>query len=140
MKKATEKDLIRILKRFELSCKGNRNHDQIPFDLTNFLFWLNKEVSWEVESPKAEKDNQLNEQVTSLFSLFKSVNDKIELWNPIQRNTIKGMLKVMSYEEAKDMIEYAISIQGKEYAPTILCPSDLRYKQDKISNYAERNK
>lgn len=45
MKKATEKDLIRILKRFELSCKGNRNHDQIPFDLTNFFFWLNKEVS-----------------------------------------------------------------------------------------------
>jgi len=50
------------------------------------------------------------------------------------------MLKVMSYEEAKDMIEYAVSIQGKEYAPTISCPSDLRYKQDKISNYAERNK
>ena len=140
MKKATEKDLIRILKRFEISCKANRSHEQIQFDLSNFFFWLKNEVSWEVESPKAEKDNQLNEQVTSLFSLFKSVNDKIELWNPIQRNVIKGMLKVMSYEEAKDMIEYAVSIQGKEYAPTISCPSDLRYKQDKISNYAERNK
>ena len=140
MKKATEKDLIRILKRFEISCKANRSHEQIPFDLSNFFSWLKNEVSWEIESPKAQKDNQLNEQVTSLFSLFKTVNDKIELWNPIQRNVIKWMLKVMPYEEAKDMIEYAVSIQGKEYAPTISCPSDLRYKQDKISNYAERNK
>jgi hypothetical protein len=101
MKKATEKDLIRILKRFEISCKANRSHEQIPFDLSNFFSWLKNEVSWEIESPKAQKDNQLNEQVTSLFSLFKSVNDKIELWNPIQRNTIKWMLKVCLTKKQK---------------------------------------
>jgi hypothetical protein len=46
----------------------------------------------------------------------------------------------MSYEEAKDMIEYAISIQGRQYAPIILTPTDLKYKQEKINNYSERNK
>lgn len=108
-----------------------------------FEFYGNTDVEILKEkliTPEDEEKKKLNNQLVWLMLLFKPVNERINVWDPMQRNILKWMLKVMSYEEAKDMIEYAVSIQGKEYAPTVTCPSDLRYKQDKINNYAERNK
>lgn len=50
------------------------------------------------------------------------------------------MLKVMTVKEASDYVEYSLSIQGQPFAPVVSNPMDLRYKQDKIKNFADKNK
>lgn len=92
------------------------------------------------EIKESKPSSEENSNIIKLLSIFNKYNSSVGYSNKGYRSVLSDMLSVMTFEEASDYVSYAISIQGKPYAPTINNPFDLKYKQEKIAGYLERNK
>ena len=87
-----EKELIKLLNKFEKYCHNSRKHDQYEFSLSGFHWWLKQAEELDklkIPTPIDEEKKKLNSQIISLMLLFKPVNERIDMSNMIQRNTLK---------------------------------------------------
>lgn len=79
--------------------------------------------------------NEINE----IFRLFyESVNPLVPFNNKTQRDAAEELIKKFGFEKVKQMTEYAISIQGKDYTPTITTPLQLKNKFGDLIVYYKR--
>ncbi len=93
------------------------------------------------------KDNNDNELTHSaepkvenqLFDIFyKTVNPNINYGHKGNRNDAKWLIDKYGLEKTINAAKFAISIQGKQYAPTINTPSQLKNKMADLVAYQQR--
>ncbi|PKN06115.1 MAG: hypothetical protein CVU72_06120, partial [Deltaproteobacteria bacterium HGW-Deltaproteobacteria-7] len=57
-----------------------------------------------------------------------------------QRQALKDLVKKLGLDQTRAIIQYAISVQGKPYTPTITTPHQLITKLGDLKVYAEKQK
>lgn len=97
------------------------------------------QIELPVEDEKKKKKQETIKAVNTLLSKWNSYNPSIGYSNVTQRKSVEAMLEKMSVEEASNLIELAISVQWKEFAPVITTPYELRSKVIKLNNFLERS-
>jgi len=96
----------------------------------------------ELISEKKKRDKKKKEDNVDVMTILKkwnSFNASIGYGNKIQRQAVEAMLKAYPVEQCLDIIDTAISVQGKKFAPSITNPYELRMKLIKLQQYLENN-
>lgn len=97
------------------------------------------EKTTEEIAPNAQADKQLGE-IAQIFKIFyESVNPTINFGNKTQRGAVEAMINRIGFEKTKRAAEYAVSIQGEKYAPTITTPYILKEKMGELTVYFKKN-
>ncbi len=79
-------------------------------------------------------------QIVEIFDIFKDINPTINYGNKTQRSAAAEMIKKIGFEKTKGSALYAISIQDKQYAPTITTPYQLKTKLGDMIAYHSKEK
>lgn len=98
-----------------------------------------KETTKEITHAKqsfADKTNPVN-QIFELF--YKTVNPTIQFANKTQRDAAEKLIARVGIAKAINATQYAISIQGSKYAPTISTPIQLLNKYGDLQIYYQKN-
>lgn len=77
---------------------------------------------------QTQEDSEQSSRIQEIISLFGKINPTINYGNKTQRSAVIEMIKKMGWEKTKKMTEYAISVQGAPYSPTITTPYQLKNK------------
>lgn len=77
--------------------------------------------------------------VNDILGLFKKINPAINFGNKTQRKACISLLEEKGIEDSIKVVEYALSIQGERYAPTITTPHQLWTNYAKLQNYYNKN-
>jgi len=89
---------------------------------------------------KQRAPRKLND-VAKLFEVFyRTVNPTINYANMTSRKSAALLIKKFGIEKTLKLAEYAVSIQGEEFAPTISTPHQLREKITSVVNHYTKNK
>ena len=93
----------------------------------------------EVFTEEQLKEKQLNEQIQEVIDLFyNSVNPNINYGNKTTRSACKFLIDKYGVDQVKRATEYAVSVQGKPYAPTITTPFQLKEKMSQLAIYKQK--
>jgi len=84
---------------------------------------------------QAKPANEINQIIT----LFNKINPVINYANKTQRDAVDGLIEKLGFEKLVRTIEYAVSIQGQQYAPTITTPIQLKNKLGDLLVFWKRN-
>jgi len=98
----------------------------------------NKDTTTEVETSESQEINQC---ITDTIQAFKeTVNPTINFGNKTNRQAVKDLLKLGKgdYSKLKELVDYAISVQGKSFSPTITTPYQLREKLGALRIYNQK--
>lgn len=76
--------------------------------------------------------------VNELLGLFEKINPTINYGNITQRKALSDLTEKFGIEKIRSAIEYAVSIYGKQYAPTITTPIQLKNKLSELGAYKLR--
>jgi len=77
--------------------------------------------------------------IKQVFELFyNSINPTISFGNKTQRKSAEDLIKKFGLEETIAMTQYAISIQGTKYSPTITTPYQLKEKLAQVAIYKKQ--
>jgi len=81
-----------------------------------------------------------NSEISFLMNIFyEKINSSLNFGNKTQRAAIQWLVDKYGYEKTRQTIEYAIYVQGKDYAPTITTPYQLKDKLSALLVYYKRN-
>jgi hypothetical protein len=86
-----------------------------------------------------EVADESNNQIVFIFNLFKTINPTISYGNKTNRQAIKDLIRQFGYEKTVNTVNYAISIQGIQYAPTITNPYQLKTKMGDLLVYYKKD-
>lgn len=90
---------------------------------------------YNIAGKPAEK-NKIN-QLMDIF--YQSVNPTINWGNKTQRKALDELIKKLGFDKCKRTIEYAVKVQGQQYAPTITTPIQLKNKLGDLGVYWKKN-
>lgn len=77
-------------------------------------------------------------KINLLLKEFETVNPIINYGNKNQRKALDEMLKKFGYDKLLNTIRFAVSVQGKQYAPVITTPCQLRENMGKLLVYYQK--
>lgn len=77
--------------------------------------------------------------INSLLDIFYTINPGINYANITQRKALEFLVGKVGFEKTKNTIKYAIDIQGKQYAPVISTPIQLKNKLGDLIIYNKKN-
>lgn len=86
-------------------------------------------------SEQSSHDNDVN-KVFDIF--YNTINPAINYGNKTSRKATQWMIDKWGIDAVVAMAEYACSIHGKEYAPTVTTPYQLKEKLSSIKAYKEK--
>lgn len=79
--------------------------------------------------------------VNKIFDIFyKTINPTLNFGNKTQRSGAEELIKKFGEDKTIKIAEYAVSVQGKKFAPTITTPHQLKEKIGDLMVYAKRQK
>lgn len=97
------------------------------------------EASPDVLTAKNLESQQLSGGINEIIDLFyNSINPNINYGNSTTRKSAEFLIKKYGLENLKVAVNYAISIQGKQYAPTITTPYQLKEKMSSLVIYKQK--
>jgi hypothetical protein len=76
-------------------------------------------------------------QIMDIF--YRTVNPAINYGNKTSRKAAEWMIKKWGLESVVSMAQYACDIQGKQFAPTVTTPYQLKEKIGALKSFKERN-
>lgn len=79
-------------------------------------------------SEVVEKEKLKNKEVVLILDEFKRINPSINFGHKTQRAAAEWLVSQYGFDKALGTVKYAISIQGKNYAPLITTPYQLKDK------------
>ena len=98
------------------------------------------ETEPKVLTEKELEAEKLKAGIAEILDLFyKTINPDISFGNKTTRSACEHLIKKYGLEPAKGATKYAISIQGKPYAPTITTPYQLKEKMSALIIYKLKN-
>ena len=92
---------------------------------------------------RLDKIREDNKYITEIFTIFRdTVNPTINYGHKTNRKAVTELLKLFSgdFNKLKKLVQYAINVQGKKYAPVITTPYQLKEKLGQLKIYAESQK
>lgn len=89
-------------------------------------------------SNKDIADKSAGKQINELLKEFEPINPIINYGNKTQRKALEDMVKKFGFEKMLNTIKFAISIQGKKYAPIITTPIQLKNKLGELLVYHKK--
>jgi len=92
----------------------------------------NKPVQPTVAKQSVKSETQL------LLELFYETNPGLNFGNTTQRGAADWLLTQFGYDQACQIIKYAISIQGERFAPRITTPYQLKEKYAELKIYRDK--
>ena len=94
-----------------------------------------------VSYKKHTKKNNIEivKNTNKVFDIFYTINPTIKFGNTTQRKAIDRLYEKLGEEKVIKMAEYAVSISGMSYAPTITTPLELENKIAQLVVYWKRN-
>lgn len=90
-----------------------------------------------VKNNNSEQSSQAN-KIIDVF--YKTVNPTINYGNMTNRKAADDLIKKYGLQETIRLTEYAVSVQGKKFAPTITTPYQLKEKMGSLKIYHDRSK
>jgi hypothetical protein len=85
---------------------------------------------------QAREKNEVNE-ILNLF--YETINPAINFTNKAQRQAVEWLITHYGFDKTAQTVKYAISVQGKDYAPTITTPYQLKDKLAALLVYYKKN-
>jgi hypothetical protein len=79
-----------------------------------------------------------NDGVKEIMDIFYKINPTLNWGNKTIRKACESLIKKYGLEGAKKIAQYAISIQGEKYAPTVTSPYQLWNKLAELKIYHDR--
>ena len=73
--------------------------------------------------------------INKIFDIFYKINSTLNWKNKTQRNAVEEMVKLWGEEKTQKMAEYAVSIHGHPFSPTITTPYQLKLKSSELAAY-----
>lgn len=93
----------------------------------------------EVLTEEEIKQKKLNKEIQEVIDLFyNTINPNINYGNKTTRTACQFLIEKYGIESVKKATEYAISIQGEPYSPTITTPHELKEKMSKLILYKQK--
>ena len=80
------------------------------------------------------------EIVSEIIFKFKSINPLIKYNNKTERSCAQELLDKFGKKSILELVDFAVFVQGKEFAPTITTPFELSKKIGRLKVYYEREK
>ncbi|MCK9370802.1 helix-turn-helix domain-containing protein [Candidatus Dojkabacteria bacterium] len=77
-------------------------------------------------------------EINPLIKLFEQINPSISYGNKTQREALEWLVEKYGLEKATGTIKYAVSIQGRKFAPTITTPAMLKSKLGDLMIYYKK--
>lgn len=90
------------------------------------------------ETPGASADIKEINQVLEVF--YQRINPGINFGNKTNRKASDWLIKNYGFEKTKAMAEWACKIQGRQYAPIVTTPWQLKEKLGELKIYADKLK
>lgn len=118
--------------QMEKTKKGNRITESVK-PIPN-----NKPDSKPDDKHNAEQSSEVSKGVNVVIEIFQRINPTINYANKTTRNATKWMIEKWGLDKVIQVAEYAISIYGRPYAPTITTPYQLKEKLAALKAYKER--
>jgi hypothetical protein len=79
--------------------------------------------------------------INKIFDIFyESINPSINYGNKTSRNATKWLIDKMGLDKTIGLAEYAITLHGVDFAPTITTPFQLKDKLSVLMAYYKKNK
>lgn len=86
------------------------------------------------------EQEQMNQDITDLFERFeKTINPTINYGHKTNRKAAQWMIKKWGIERTLKLADYAISLHGTPYAPTVSTPYQLKEKYAQVSAHYLKN-
>jgi len=91
------------------------------------------------------KDSTIVEQpevanINKIFNILYKINPSLNYAIPSYRKSAEWLISKYGFEKSVGLAEYAVSIFGKDYAPSITNPTELKNKLSKLAEFAKKNK
>ncbi len=111
----------------------------------------NKQLTSSKNDKKVKNDNNIRnknktatlivaDDVNKIFDIFyKTVNPALNWGNKTQRTGAQWLVDKVGIDRAVKITQYACSVQGKQYAPTITTPYKLKEKFGDLMIYYKKN-
>lgn len=91
-----------------------------------------------IDTNTKEIANSVRNDLNPLIALFEKINPTTNYGNKTQRKALDELIEKLGYEKTTRTIEYAVSVQGKQYAPTITTPLQLKEKLSQLLIYYQK--
>jgi len=130
--------------RHQVPTKNNTNTNTIHTNIQQLAPGANiktksPEKTTEEIAHNAPADKQLGD-IAQVFRVFyDTVNPTINFGNKTQRAAVEFMVAKFGLAKTLKMAEYAVSIQGEKYAPTITTPYILKEKMAELVIYFKKH-
>lgn len=83
-------------------------------------------------------DSEQSSQIKSIMDIFYKTNPTLNWANKTYRKSIEEMIKLWGVEKTTRMAEFAVSVQGQPFSPTITNPYHLKLKATELGIYWKR--
>jgi DNA-binding transcriptional regulator YhcF (GntR family) len=90
------------------------------------------------EKNTISKPDGLQDEVNQIMDIFYKINPSLNYGNRTQREAVNWGLKKWGLNEMLRMVEYAVSIQGRDYAPVITTPLEFKNKIAKVKIFKDQ--
>jgi hypothetical protein len=99
---------------------------------------LELESELELKLEPTSKPDGLQDEVNQIMDIFYKINPSLNYGNRTQREAVNWGLKKWGLNEMLRMVEYAVSIQGRDYAPVITTPLEFKNKIAKVKIFKDQ--
>jgi hypothetical protein len=125
---------------------------RIHLDTKNDTRCIQKEVQGVSESIQKKEHNTKKElnttiveqpevaNINKIFDILYKINPSLNYAISSHRKATEWLISKYGFEKTVGLAEYAVSIFGKDYAPSITNPSELKSKLSKLAEFAKKNK
>lgn len=87
---------------------------------------------------EVKKEEKKKKDINSLLDIFYTINSEINYANKTQRKILEDLVKKHGFDQMEKIINFATSMNGEPYFPTVTNPLDLREKFAKIIFYYKK--
>jgi len=129
---------------YDIIWQANGEEDAIAILVTKKdLLDLKKSIDELFNKPKV-LDKLVSSQIKEIMTLFYHMNPSLNFANKTYRDSAEWMIDQAEkngsgFEYIKKLTKAVIKIQGKEFAPSVSNPYEMKTKLFKIKQYFERN-
>lgn len=110
-------------------------------NLSNILDNTKETLTKETIQKNTPRPSDSENEINQLFNLFyESINPGLNFGHKTNRAAARWLIEKEGLARALDIANYAISIQGKDFAPVITTPGQLKEKYSRLAIYAKKQR
>lgn len=77
--------------------------------------------------------------IQAIMDIFYRINPTLNFGNKTQRKAVDEMIQKFTFEKTRGLAEYAVSVQGQPFSPTITTPYQLKERASALLAFNKKN-